>query len=122
MSVAASPAVAKAEAPDRVAAVVKKTEGEGVEVTDEMNLRAEFMIGAKEGLFLQPAAAAGVASLFPGARKSALGRDETIVCIGTGTGKNAPEVVGEALGRTGAHPRAGGRLPRSPEPLARRND
>ncbi len=85
---------------DRVAAVVKKTEGEGVEVTDEMNLRAEFMIGAKEGLFLQPAAAAGVASLFPGARKSALGRDETIVCIGTGTGKNAPEVVGEALGRT----------------------
>jgi threonine synthase len=58
------------------------------------------MIGAKEGLFLQPAAAAGVASLLPGARKSALGRDETIVCIGTGTGKNAPEVVGEALGRT----------------------
>jgi threonine synthase len=85
---------------DRVVAVVKKTEGEGVEVTDEMNLRAEFMIGAMEGLFLQPASAAGVASLFEGARKTKLSRDETIVCIGTGTGKNAPEVTGEALGQT----------------------
>ncbi|MBT5367320.1 MAG: hypothetical protein HOL05_04685, partial [Nitrospinaceae bacterium] len=64
----------------------------------------EFMIGAKEGLFLQPASAAGVASLFSGARKTKVERDETVVCIGTGTGKNAPEVTGEALGELGRIP------------------
>ena len=89
---------------DRVADIVRKSEGEGVEVTDEMNLQAEFMIGAKEGLFLQPASAAGVASLFSGARKTKVERDETVVCIGTGTGKNAPEVTGEALGELGRIP------------------
>ncbi len=90
---------------DRVADVVRKTEGEGVLVTDEMNFRAEFMIAGREGLFLQPAAAASVASLFPGTRKTPVEADETVVCIGTGTGKNAPEVVSEVLGPTLRIPR-----------------
>ncbi|MEE9274603.1 MAG: threonine synthase [bacterium] len=85
---------------DRVAEVVRKTGGEGIQVTDEMNLEAEFLIARREGLFLQPAAAAAVAGLMPGAeRETRPGADETIVCIGTGTGKNAAEVAGEALGR-----------------------
>ncbi len=90
---------------DRVADVVRKTEGEGVLVTDEMNFRAEFMIAGREGLFLQPASAASVASLFPGTRKTPVEADETVVCIGTGTGKNAPEVVSEVLGQTQRIPR-----------------
>ena len=90
---------------DRVADVVRKTEGEGVLVTDEMNFRAEFMIAGREGLFLQPASAASVASLFPGTRKTPVEADETVVCIGTGTGKNAPEVVSEVLGQTLRIPR-----------------
>lgn len=90
---------------DRVADVVRKTEGEGVLVTDEMNFRAEFMIAGREGLFLQPASAASVASLFPGTRKTPVEADETVVCIGTGTGKNAPEVTSEVLGPTPRIPR-----------------
>ena len=85
---------------DRVADVVRKSEGEGVLVTDAQNFQSEFMIASKEGLFLQPASAASVASLLPGVRKRALEKDEVVVCIGTGTGKNAPEVTGEALGKT----------------------
>ncbi len=85
---------------DRVADVVRTSEGHGVLVSDAMNIEAEFLIARSEGLFLQPASAAAVASLTEGAeRPERAGRDEVIVCIGTGTGKNAAEVAGEALGR-----------------------
>ncbi len=85
---------------DRVAEVVRRTEGQGVIVTDEQNLKAEFLIARREGLFLQPASAAAVASLMPGAdRPKPLHPEETVVCIGTGTGKNAAEVAGAALGQ-----------------------
>jgi len=83
---------------DRVVDAVRKSGGEGVLVTDALNFQSEFMVASREGLFLQPASAASVASLLPGVRKVALGKDEVVVCIGTGTGKNAPAVTGEALG------------------------
>ena len=79
---------------------MRRSEGHGVLVSDAMNLEAEFQIAGREGLFLQPASAASVASLMEGAeRPGRPAADEVIVCIGTGTGKNAAEVAGEALGR-----------------------
>ena len=85
--------------------VVRKSEGHGVLVSDAMNLEAEFLIARREGLFLQPASAASVASLMEGAERPGKPEaDEVIVCIGTGTGKNAAEVAGEALGRPGRIP------------------
>ena len=89
---------------DRVAEVVRTTDGEGVLVTDQMNFDAELLIASKEGLYLQPASAASVASLMPGARARKLEADETIVCIGTGSGKNASEVMQETFGKTGRIP------------------
>ncbi|MCE2453522.1 MAG: pyridoxal-phosphate dependent enzyme, partial [Nitrospinae bacterium] len=78
---------------ERVAAVVRRSEGHGVLVNDAMNLEAEFQIAGREGLFLQPASAASVASLMEDAeRPERPEADEVIVCIGTGTGKNATEV------------------------------
>ena len=74
-------------------------------VSDAMNLEAEFLIARREGLFLQPASAASVASLMEGAERPGKPEaDEVIVCIGTGTGKNAAEVAGEALRQAGAYP------------------
>ncbi len=89
---------------DRVAEIVRKTGGEGVLVTDQMNFDAELLIASKEGLYLQPASAASVASLMPGVRVEKLEADETIVCIGTGSGKNASEVMQETFGKTGRIP------------------
>ena len=86
---------------DRVVEIVKETGGEGVKVSDKMNLEMEFLAARKEGIFLQPASAASLASLKQEAnRKNKLKKDETIVCIGTGTGKNATEVASEFLGKT----------------------
>lgn len=85
---------------DRVADAARASGGHGVLVTDALNLEAEFLIARSEGLFLQPASAASVASLMAGTeRPEKPHADETIVCIGTGTGKNAAEVASEALGR-----------------------
>ena len=85
---------------DRVADAARASGGHGVLVTDALNLEAEFLIARSEGLFLQPASAASVASLMADAeRPEKPEADEIIVCIGTGTGKNAAEVASEALGR-----------------------
>ncbi len=85
---------------DRVADAVRDSGGQGVVVNDEMNIEAEFLIARSEGLFLQPASAASVASLMESAdRPERPAADETIVCIGTGTGKNAAEVASAVLGK-----------------------
>ena len=90
---------------ERVVNAVRRSEGHGVLVSDAMNLEAEFLIAGREGLFLQPASAASVASLMEGAERPGKPEaDETIVCIGTGTGKNATEVASEAIGRPGRIP------------------
>ena len=86
---------------DKVVEIVNNTGGEGVKVSDKMNLEMEFLAARKEGIFLQPASAASLASLTQEAnRKKKPQKDEVIVCIGTGSGKNATEVASEFLGKT----------------------
>jgi threonine synthase len=62
-------------------------------VTDEEILSMQLRIARSEGLFCEPASAAGAAGVARLAHEGRLGRDETVVCILTGHGLKDPDVV-----------------------------
>ena len=70
---------------DAAVAVMRATGGRGLRVSDEDAYRAQQQVARHEGLFLQPASVLPVAAL---AQASGFARDECIVWIGTGSGKN----------------------------------
>ena len=83
---------------NRVARVARSTGGSAAIVTDQQTLQATRLLASREGLYLQPASSAGLASLFPGVRANQPPREEIVVLIGTGSGKNASEVIAEEVG------------------------
>jgi threonine synthase len=62
-------------------------------VSDEEILAMQLRIARSEGIFCEPASAAGVAGVARLAREGRLGRDETVVCILTGHGLKDPDAV-----------------------------
>jgi len=62
-------------------------------VTDEEILEAQRMIVLLEGVFCEPASAAGVAGVRRLAGEGRIGRDETVVCVLTGHGLKDPDAV-----------------------------
>jgi threonine synthase len=62
-------------------------------VSDDEILAMQLRIARSEGVFCEPASAAGVAGVARLAREGRLGRAETIVCILTGHGLKDPDVV-----------------------------
>lgn len=76
-------------------AVAAKEESGGLidAVTDEEILAAYKFLARQEGVFCEPASAAGVAGIFKLAREKRLPRDKRIVCILTGTGLKDPDTV-----------------------------
>lgn len=76
-------------ADDQVVEIMKQTGGRCWLVEDDANFAAARRLAALEGLFLQPASASPAAVLagLDGAAKKDLA-GQTIVCIGTGSGKN----------------------------------
>jgi threonine synthase len=62
-------------------------------VTDDEILEAQAAIGELEGIFCEPASAAGVAGVRRLARDGEIGRTETVVCILTGHGLKDPDAV-----------------------------
>lgn len=62
-------------------------------VTDEEILEAYRMLGSLEGLFCEPASAAGVAGILKLARNDFFKPDDTVVCIITGHGLKDPETA-----------------------------
>jgi threonine synthase len=96
------------EAPDTVAtairignpaswagAVAARDESGGVieAVSDEEILGMQRRIAESEGIFCEPASAAGVAGVARMARERRLNRSETVVCILTGHGLKDPDVM-----------------------------
>lgn len=70
--------------------------GEIAAVTDEEILHAYDMLAREEGLFCEPASAAGLAGLLTRARVRPFPEGSTIVCILTGNGLKDPQT---AIGR-----------------------
>jgi len=62
-------------------------------VTDDEILAAQRDVAQLEGIFCEPASAAGVAGVRRLAREGRLDRSETIVCVLTGHGLKDPDVV-----------------------------
>ena len=62
-------------------------------VSDEEILAMQLRIARSEGIFCEPASAAGVAGVARLSREGRLGRAETVVCILTGHGLKDPDVV-----------------------------
>jgi threonine synthase len=60
-------------------------------VTDEEILSAYRRLAQEEGIFCEPASAAGVAGLLKRAREGAVPADATVVCVITGSGLKDPE-------------------------------
>ena len=67
-------------------------------VTDEEILEMQRRIARSEGIFCEPASAAGVAGVAHLAQEGRLRRDETVVCILTGHGLKDPDIVSEEEG------------------------
>jgi threonine synthase len=62
-------------------------------VSDDEILSMQLRIARSEGVFCEPASAAGVAGVARLAHEGRLGRTETIVCILTGHGLKDPDIV-----------------------------
>jgi threonine synthase len=74
---------------DEVAGVLERSGGSVVTVSDDELLAAWRLLGSEEGLFCEPASAAGIAALERGVAKPG----ERVVCVVTGHGLKDPEAV-----------------------------
>ncbi len=76
-------------------AIAARDESGGVieAVTDDEILAAQADVARLEGIFCEPASAAGVAGVRRSARERRIGPDETVVCVLTGHGLKDPDVV-----------------------------
>ena len=71
---------------DLALAAVRESNGWAASVSDEDVYTAQRMLIQREGLFVEPASAAGVAAVMRDARANRLHSDDTIVCVLTGVG------------------------------------
>ncbi len=62
-------------------------------VSDEEILAAQRDVVTREGIFCEPASAAGVAGVRRLAGEGRIGRPETVVCVLTGHGLKDPDAV-----------------------------
>jgi threonine synthase len=74
---------------DEVAGVLERSGGSVVTVNDDELIAAWRLLGTEEGLFCEPASAAGIAALERGVAKPG----ERVVCVVTGHGLKDPDAV-----------------------------
>jgi threonine synthase len=95
------------KAGDKALEIVKKTGGRCYAVSDDAAFEAQKTVARSEGLFFQPASVVSIAALASGEQEQLRreARDQVIVWIGTGTGKNQ---LAEPLRRLPPTPRITG--------------
>ena len=84
---------------DQVLTAIRETRGLAVGVSDSEILESMRVLSSKEGLFLEPAAAAPLAALKKLVEDGRVGRDESALLFATGSGSNQPEATIDAWGR-----------------------
>jgi len=75
---------------------IRETNGLALGVSDGEILDAMKILSSKEGLFLEPAAAAPLAALKRMLTLNQVGRDESVLLFATGSGSNQPEAAIQA--------------------------
>lgn len=69
-----------------VARAVKSSGGSAIVVNDSEILAAQSLLARQEGVFAEPSSASSIAALLKLSQIGQLGKDETIVCVITGSG------------------------------------
>jgi threonine synthase len=72
---------------------IRESGGQAVTVSDQEILEAEMEIARMEGLFAEPASSGTVAALKKLLHESYIEKDETVVCLITGSGLKATDVL-----------------------------
>ncbi|MEM2027028.1 MAG: threonine synthase [Candidatus Bathyarchaeia archaeon] len=72
---------------------IKETGGLALSVSDQEMLEAEREIAKMEGLFAEPASSGTIAALKKLVQESIISRDESIICLITGSGLKATDVL-----------------------------
>lgn len=71
--------------------------GTAVVVSDEHLLRAQRLLGATEGVFVEPASAAAVAGVDSAREQGSIAADDRVVVVATGTGLKDPAAARSGL-------------------------
>jgi len=74
---------------------IRESKGIAIAVTDEEMLDAQSLLAAREGIFAEPASASVVAALRRLVDQGVVARDDTVVCVITGTGLKETTVLKE---------------------------
>lgn len=78
---------------ERALAAIRKSKGLAVAVSDQEIFAAEQGIAKLEGLFAEPASSGTIAALRKLRDESVIDKDETVVCLITGSGLKATDVL-----------------------------
>lgn len=79
---------------------LSETDGVAEAVSDSQIMEAGKLLARTEGVFVEPSAATSIAGVVKLVDEGVISRDETIVCILTGTGLKTSEVYSETVGKT----------------------
>jgi threonine synthase len=65
---------------------IRESGGVAIAVSEEQIVDAVRQVGAKEGMYIAPEAAAGIAGIQELRKRSLVGTEETVILINTGCG------------------------------------